>query len=342
MVLSRRQLLQMSSYGGLGLITSNLLSQPRQARAGMSAEMPLIMQLDWKFNVQFAGLLLADGVGLYADNDVAIELLPWASGIVVPEVVAADPRVMGCAEQNLILEAQAAGAPIKALATMFQASPLGLMTLPNAEIADLEDLIGKKVGMHVDGLAVMELVQGVSGFAPDAIEVIEIPYENKFDRLLSGELAAIQCYAVDEPIGFESLHGFVPKVLNLADYGYEAYAQVIVAHNELIESAPEQISRFLKGTFGGWSMVLEDIPAAAEQVVANYVEPGSKYEDVAYQTQSLELIAEYMLLGIEPEALGTIDRDRWMRMAQRFEAYGIIELAPAQEDSLASGFWPAV
>lgn len=342
MVLSRRQLLQLSSYGGLGLVASSLLNRPKPARADMGSQMPLVMQLDWKFNVQFAGLLLADGVGVYADNDVAIDLLPWQSGIVVPEVVAADPGVMGCAEQNLILAAQAAGAPIKALATMFQASPLGLMTLPEADIENLEDLIGKKVGMHVDGLAVMELVQGVSGLPADAIDVVEIPYENKFDRLLSGELAAIQCYAVDEPIGFNSAHGFVPAVLNLADYGYEAYAQVIVAHNELIESAPEQISRFLQATFRGWSMVLADIPAAAEQVVANYVEPGSKYEDVAYQTQSLELIAEYMLLGIEPAALGTIDRDRWMRMAQRFADYGIIETAPALENSLASGFWPLV
>ena len=48
----------------------------------------------------------------------------------------------------------------------------------------------------------------------------------------------------------------------------------------------------------------------------DYVEPGSKYEDIAYQTQSLELIADYMRLGIEPAALGTIDSDRWMRMAQ--------------------------
>lgn len=341
MELSRRQLLQVSSYGGLGWVASELLRQPRLAQAQMGAETPLMMQLDWKFNVQFAGLLLADKARLYPENDVAIEILPWASGIVVPEVVAADPAVLGCAEQNLILAAQAAGAPIKALATMFQASPLGLMTLPETEITTLQDLIGKKVGMHVDGLAVMELVQGVSGFPPGAIDVLEIPYGNKFERLISGELDAIQCYAVDEPIGFASLYNVVPAVLNLADYGYEAYAQVIVAHNELIETAPEQIRRFLQSTFAGWSMALVDIPSAAEAVVANYVEPGSKYEDVPYQTQSLTLIAEYMLLGIEPAALGTIDRDRWMRMAQRFVEYGIIDTAPTLDDSLAAGFWPA-
>ncbi|MEL6139093.1 MAG: ABC transporter substrate-binding protein [Cyanobacteria bacterium J06628_6] len=340
MRLSRRQILQLSAYGGLGIAAATLLDQRPSARASAQSDMPLTMQLDWKFNVQFAGLLLADGAGLYASENIAVELLPWESGILVPDVVAENPMVMGCAEQNLILAAQAAGAPIKAVATMFQASPLALMTLPDAEITSMDDLVGKKVGVHVDGLAVMELVQGVSEFTPGAIEVVEIPYEDKYDRLLSGELAAIQCYAVDEPIGFEGTYGIAPDVLNLADYGYEAYAQVIVAHNELIETAPNQIAQFLEATFAGWSMTLADIPAAAEQVVANYVEPGSKYEDVSYQTRSLELVAEYMLLGIESDALGTINPERWLRMAERFAEYGIIDAAPDPAASLTTDFWP--
>ena len=317
--LSRRQLLTWGSYAGLGLVASRLGHQPAWAQALSSMQqkaMPLTMQLDWKFNVQFAGLLLADERGLYADENVAVALKPWESGIVVPETVAQNADIIGCAEQNLVLAAQAAGAPIKAVATMFQASPLGLMTLPSTGITSLEDLVGKKVGMHVDGLAVMELVQGANGLDSGAIEVVEIPYENKFEQLLSGELAAIQCYAVDEPIAFIAQTEIVPDVLKLADYGYEAYAQVIFANNELIETNPDQIRGFLQGTFGGWALALEDIPAAAATVGANYVEPGSKYEDIAYQTQSLELIADYMRLGIEPAALGTIDSDRWMRMAQ--------------------------
>lgn len=336
MTLSRRQLLQLSGYGGLGLAANMLVSKHSRAQA-MSA---LTMQLDWKFNVQFAGLLLADGLGLYSAEGVAVDLRPWESGVVVPEVVAANPSVIGCAEQNLILAAQADGAPIKAVATMFQASPLGLMTLPDSEISTLEDLIGKKVGMHIDGLAVMALVQGASDLGGTAIDVVEIPYESKYDLLLSGELAAIQCYAVDEPLGFANQYQVVPNVLKLADYGYEAYAQVIFAHNELIATAPEQISGFLRGTFGGWAIALEDIPAAASTVVADYVEPGSKYKDVAYQTASLELISEYMLLGIEHPSLGIIDSDRWMRMAEQFVVYNIIETVPSLEASLTQEFWP--
>lgn len=303
--------------------------------------MPLTMQLDWKFNVQFAGLLMADYRRLYADAGLSVVLKPWESGMVVPDVVAANPMTLGCAEQNLILSAQAEGAPIRAIATMFQASPLGLMTLPDSDISSLDDLKGKAVGMHVDGLDVMKLVKGVSGFADDAIKVTEIPYEDKYARLLSGELAAIQCYAVDEPIGFEAQSGIEPAVLRLSDFGYEAYAQVIFAHTDLLAAEPEAVKRFLGATFSGWQTTLANLPAAAERVVSDYVDPESKYNDLDYQTRSLALIADYMLLGIDPPALGTINGDRWMLMAQRFADYGIINAAPAAEDSLDMGFWPA-
>ncbi|MBD1918326.1 ABC transporter substrate-binding protein, partial [Phormidium sp. FACHB-77] len=238
MSLRRRQLIKYAGMLGLGVGASNLLPG---FSAPSRAALPLTMQLDWKFNVQFAGLLMADHLGLYQDSGLAISLKPWESGMVVPDEVAENPMVIGCAEQNLILSAQANGAPIRAVASMFQASPLALMSLPESEISTLADLVGKKVGVHVDGLQVMELVQGVSNLAPGDIEVVEIPYENKNDLLMSGEFAAIQCYAVDEPIGFKAASGIEPAILNLSDYGYEAYAQVIFAHADLLTSEPDVV-----------------------------------------------------------------------------------------------------
>lgn len=340
MVLSRRRLLQYAGLMGLGVGANALLSAG--ATPGRAATLPLTMQLDWKFNVQFAGLLMADAENFYADKGLAVALKPWESGMVVPEQVVADPMTVGCAEQNLILSAQAEGAPIRAIATMLQASPLALMTLPESGITTLDQLVGKSVGVHVDGLEVMELVLGISGLGPDAIDVMEIPYEDKYERLLSGELAAIQCYAVDEPIGFAAQTGIEPVIMRLGDYGYEAYAQVIFAHTDLIESEPAAVKNFLAATFKGWQLSLADVPAAARLVVERYVEPESKYNDLAYQTQSLELIKDYMLLGIEPTQLGTISPERWMLMAERFADFGIIEAAPELEASLTMGLWPPI
>ena len=117
----------------------------------------MVFQLDWFFNAQFAGVFLADRFGYFRDAGVSMTIKPWADGLNGVMEVAEGRADFACAEQNLILEAQAKGAPVKAVATMFQASPFGLMAPPfgegsDIELTSLEALIGEDVGVHIDGL----------------------------------------------------------------------------------------------------------------------------------------------------------------------------------------------
>lgn len=338
MAINRRSLLKFSGYFGAATAATSLgWLKPSALEAAEMTEM--IMQLDWKFNVQFAGLLLAEHLGLYSKKGVSVALKPWESEMIVPDVVAASPMTIGCSEQNLILEAQARGIPLKAIATMFQASPYALMTLPNSNLKTLPDLIGKKVGVHADGVKVLELVKGVNGLKPEDIEVIEIPYENKLDRLLNGELDALQCYAVDEPIGFTQRVGEAPILLPMDQYGYKAYAQVFFTTDTMMQQHPEQVKAFLEASFEGWKLALADIPGTAKLVAEVYAEKDSKYTDVAYQQKSLELVGEYVMRDINPEQLGMIVPDQWQQTTDLMAQYGIIETAPDPQSSLDLSLW---
>lgn len=305
-----------------------------------AAATQLTMQLDWFFNVQFAGVFLAEDSGLYRTAGLDVAIKPWADGVDVPQLVAEDTMALGCGEQNIVLAAQAAGAPIKAVATMFQASPSGLMTHPESGIASLDDLRGKRVGMHIDGVRVMNLVKGVNGIADEEIEIVEIPYEGKFDRVVDGEFAAVQCYVVDEPIGVEASFGVKPTVLRFSDYGFTSYAQVIMVNDQLLATHPDAVRAFLAATFAGWNQALADIPATAKIVAGQYAADGSKYTDVDYQANSLELIGDYVKLNVGPEGIGVIDPATWTEASELMVNYGIIDALPALEASLATGFWP--
>ena len=331
-----RRRLMATSLAAIAVSTAGSRWAPVSAAATQ-----LTMQLDWFFNVQFAGVFLAEDSGLYRDAGLDVAIKPWADGVDVPQLVAADTMALGCGEQNIVLAAQAAGAPIKAVATMFQASPSGLMTHPENGIASLDDLRGKKVGMHIDGIRVMNLVKGVNGIADDEIAIIEIPYEGKFDRVLDGEFAAVQCYVVDEPIGVEAAFGVEPTVLRFSDYGFTSYAQVIIANDQLLATHPDAVRAFLAATFAGWSQALADIPAAAELVAGQYAADGSKYRDVAYQARSLELIGDYVRLNVGSDGIGVIDPATWTEASELMANYGIIDVSPSPKASLAAGFWPA-
>jgi NitT/TauT family transport system substrate-binding protein len=337
--MKRRALLQYSGYFSAATLAtaSGLIKIPSSQAA--TANPDLTMQLDWLFNVQFAGLLLADHLGLYAQKGLNVAIKPWESDMVVPDTVSNTPLMIGCSEQNLILEAQAKGAPLKAIATMFQASPYALMSMPDSGIAQLCDLVGKRVGIHVDGLKVMELVKGVNGLSPDQIEVVEIPYEDKLERLISGEFAAIQCYAVDEPIGFTQKVGQAPILLPMDSYGYKAYAQVFFTTNSLLDQYPDQVQAFLSASFEGWKMALMDIPGTARLIAERYVTADSKYTDVDYQTQSLQLVADYITRGITSAQIGQISPEQWMQTADLMAQYGIIDAAPSPQVSLDLSLW---
>ncbi|KAG7359692.1 NMT1/THI5 like domain containing protein [Nitzschia inconspicua] len=302
--------------------------------ASCAENSPLVnmsFQLDWRFNAQFAGIFMADASGNMTKAGVNLEIRPWEDGINAIDEVAEGRADFACAEQNLIIAAQAAGSPVKAVATMFQFSPYGLMAPPDGavELTSLEALEGFSVGVHVDGIKVMELVKGVNGLAD--INVTEIPYADKWDRVVRGEMAAVQCYVIDEPIGVHTNYGVQPMVLRLSDHGLLSTAQTIVVSEETLESRGDLVTKVLGAIFQGWIVALADKPTAAAIIVNDYVPDDSVYKDIAYQTATLELLEPYVL--VEGRPIGVIDPEVWANAAELMLEYGIVNSLP---DDLSS------
>lgn len=316
------------------------MAAPAVLTGKAAAATPLAFQLDWKFNAQFAGLFVAEADGLYDAAGLDVAISQWADGVNVADLVASGAADLGCAEQNLIIGAQAAGAPVKALATMFQASPYGLMAPADRPLSSLDDLLGERVGVHVDGVKVMALVKGVNGLADDAFGVVEIPYADKFERAASGDLRAVQCYVIDEPIGVEAATGARPSVMKLSDHGFVSTAQTIFASEAVLAEKPEAVTAFLAATFEGWRRALADKEAAAEVTVERFVPEGSVYKDVPYQVEVLRLLEPYVTGEGAVETIGLIDPDRWALAARQMAEYGIVDALPDLEASLAPGFYP--
>ena len=309
-----------------------------QAGAGLipwRSSQSLTMQLDWRLNAQFAGLCVAQARGEYRRRGLRVTLRAAPPDMDVIETVVSQPQTVGCAEESLILDAQAKGVEVVAIAAMLQNSPLGLMSLPQSPISQLEQLSGKRVGVHSDGLKALQLVLQKQRFPSDQIDIIQIPYSNKYQRLLDGELDAVQCYALDEPLDFARRLGQAPTVLTFKDYGFEAYSQVIFAPSELLAANPQAIRQFLAATFAGWRWATRHPAKTAQLLVRKYVEPD--YRDIEYQTQSLIRIADYV--QAEPRPIGVIDPERWQRSAQQLAQAGLIQATPAMDASIDLHFW---
>ncbi|MEO1590585.1 MAG: ABC transporter substrate-binding protein [Cyanobacteria bacterium J06632_22] len=286
----------------------------------------LTMQLDWLLTTQFAGLMVAEAKGLYQQQGITVALQPAAPDIEVVETVATQRDTLGCVEQAVLLAAQAAGVEVSAVATMLQASPLALISDASLALQTPQDLIGKHIGLHEDGLKALDLVLTQYGIEPTQVDRTLIPYTDQFEPLTSGRFDAIQCYALDEPLDYARQTGREPVLLKLSDFGFDAYAQVIFASNRLLAERPQAVQQFLTATFEGWRQALEAIPATATLIATQYKD--SNVPDEAYQRETLKRLKPYVLAA--PAHPGTISSARWWRAAQQLADCGLIQSVPQQ------------
>ncbi|MEO0456404.1 MAG: ABC transporter substrate-binding protein, partial [Cyanobacteria bacterium P01_A01_bin.114] len=185
----------------------------------------------------------------------------------------------------------------------------------------------------------LELVIGVNQLDRQSIEIVEIPYAEKQSHLRQGDYDAIQCYHLDEPIAFAAETGIQPIILQLSDYGFDGYSQVIFTPRDFLEGSSDIVQRFLTATFDGWGRAIADIPSTAHLIATRYAK--GAYASEPYQAASLAIVADYVQKGLvkkgrSPDPLGYISPQRWRKTAQQFKTYGLIKKLPDLEKSLTA------
>ncbi|MGB0370341.1 MAG: ABC transporter substrate-binding protein [Opitutales bacterium] len=290
---------------------------------------PVVMQLDWKFNVQFAGLYQAVEQGYFEDEGLAVELkeVPKDYDIFSPVVGHADLR-FGCSESNRILMESSGGMPLVALATMFQGSPMGWISLESTGIESVADFRGKKIGVHEDGVFVIDLALRKNGLADVPFETFEVGHSP--EALLSGKADLVQGYVLDEFVKYRKVSPEPLRIVMAKDNGYLAYSQVIYADKATVAKYPEKTRGFLRAVQKGWEYVDQNREATVDLVLSKY----SPQLDRDYQLESLD---EVMKL-VKPEgmvALSPMDRAVWEGSMNEFIGVGLMEEA-ADLDALVT------
>jgi len=164
--------------------------------------------LDYYPSAQFAGLHVANRLGLFLKKGLEVNLLPPpGAGGDEPALVcnmqrAFDKESGGCAsetpqlalgtvEQNVLIPAVARGVQSMAFASMMQRCPLALAALPGTKLGSGADLHGKRIGMHVDSI---ELMCSLMALSESTAQVVEVQRAQKVQDLISSKVDAIQIY----------------------------------------------------------------------------------------------------------------------------------------------------
>ena len=264
------------------------------------------LQLDWLPNAQFAGILYAQSAGWYRQAGIDLTILDWTPYTNQVDALASDRTLLVSTEDNLLIRARSKGAPVKAIGVMMQFSGIGWMALADSGIQSIPDLRGKRLGIHPDGEAAIQLALRHYGMAWSDVEIQEVGYDYA-TLLMNRQVDAMQCLLMVEPLEVAALGQQVNTIRGF-DLGYQVYAQVIATTDRLIEQHGEELVRFLQVTFDGWRAAFANPTRSAEIVVADYL------PDANPQLQAQMLIAMQPIFtgAVGLHRLGWMERERWL------------------------------
>ncbi len=271
----------------LKLIVAALVALFWASPVTLTAGTKVVVQLDWIPNAQFAGLLVAKERGWYADAGLDVEIVPVDQKTLDPVTpVTAANNVVGCADGLALLRARAEGKPIKAFATMLQASPLGIIALRGRGVEKLADLAGKTIGLHAYDRPQLAIMLAGAGLKLEDVKVKEIGDDTA--SLPAGVIDAQVVYLIDEKVALET-RGISLNVFPGYEHGYLTYSQVYFAREDFLKDQPEVLRSFLAASNRGWQEALGEPEATAGMLVAKYV-PGT---DPEYQKRTIQELQRF-------------------------------------------------
>ncbi|MBL6986876.1 MAG: EAL domain-containing protein [Methylobacter sp.] len=280
-----------------------------------SAE-PIHLQLRWHHQFQFAGYYAALEKGYYKKVGLDVIIHEGAPEKEPIKEVLQGHAQYGEANSELLLE-RLRGAPLVALAAIFQHSPSVLIARKDAGIFSPDDLVGKKImlsnqTMDADFVAMFNN----EGIDRSLLHVIPSSYE--IDDLVNGKVDAFNSYLSNEPY-FLNQQGIEFTILNPRSYGIDFYSDILFTTENELKQHPERVKAFRQASLEGWYYAMNH-PKEIIDLLLN------KYK-VAKSRGHLEFEANAIRSLIIPDVidLGHMNPWRWRHMAETFIQAGMVE-----------------
>lgn len=260
------------------------------------------VQLKWHHQTQFAGNYVAEAKGWYRAEKLAVQHRPWKVGDPTPiERVISGAANIGITSQTQFLVEREKGAPIVAIAAIYQKSPVGFFTLKSSGIKHPRDFVGKSIAFA--GTHEIHLKALLKRLNLDLAGLRLVPYGFDLTPFYKGEVAIWAGYIMNQPVDAR-LAGYQVNIIFPDDYGVHNYDDIVFTTEEVIRRNPALVERWLRATLRGWRYAVEHPEEATE--VALKVDPALKREK-----QIAMLLASIPLIHTGEHPIGWMTREVW-------------------------------
>jgi NitT/TauT family transport system substrate-binding protein len=277
----------------------------------------ITLQADWYPQPEHGGFYTALAKGYYKDEGLDMTILPGGPYISVEKQVSAGRAQFGMGSSDKVLESNAAGQSLVAVAATMQHDPQGIMVRKDSPIHSFSDLNGHSVAIKVGESTWFEFV--VKRFKLDNVHVV--PAMMNVSNFVADPQYIQQAFATSEPF-FAHQAGVETRVLLVSDAGYSPY-RVMYTTRDYFQQHPGIVAKFVRASLKGWKDYLND-PTAAHSMIAR-LNPALNPEWMQFTWQRLR--DGHFVAGEDPSGaqLGQMDPKRWATMYEQLVDLKVID-----------------
>ncbi|MBN2706394.1 MAG: diguanylate cyclase [Deltaproteobacteria bacterium] len=241
------------------------------------------LQLDWKFQFQFAGFIAAVEKGFYRAAGLDVTLHEYQAGSDTVAQVLRQKATYGLHNTSLVI-ADGKLLPTVLLATYSQRSPLVFVTSP--QIHNPRELMGKTIMGTKNELKYGALALMLDHFNINAANSNIIEHSFSIDAFIEGKVDASSAFLSNEILDLDQ-KGVKYNIIDPFDYGfYMSAVNLFTSRDEALHHS-DRTRRFIEASNKGWEYALTHADEMVELIHHKYT-PQRSLEALKFEAGVVE------------------------------------------------------
>ena len=271
------------------------------------------LQLKWTHAFQFAGYYMAVEKGFYEKAGLSVNLQEAGPGTDPVKLVLGGAAEFGVGTSSLLLERHA-GAPVVALAVIFQHSPQILVARQDQSLQSVHDLKGKRVMFEAQS-AELKAYLRQEGIDDAALHVL--PHSFNTRDLIEGRVDGMSAYSTTELFELNQA-GFPYQLYSPRAVGIDFYGDNLFTTEQQIKEHPARVAAFRAASLQGWQYAMAHPEEAIDLILTHY---SKKHPRAFYQFEAHQMAPLLQSSLIE---VGYMNPGRWRHIAQTYASLGLL------------------
>jgi signal transduction histidine kinase/ABC-type nitrate/sulfonate/bicarbonate transport system substrate-binding protein len=275
------------------------------------------LQLSWFDQFQFAGYYMAKQKGFYEDLGLDVEIKPFEFGVDIPKSVNDGKIDFAVGRETLILE-KIKNPNIVALYSLFQSTPLILLSTKESEINTIYDFSNKKIMTTIDDASEVSLKAMITSNKVKIENLTFLKHTHNINDLINKNTDVISAYISKAPFWLEK-EGIAYNIFDPKKYGFDMYSDMLYTNQNLINYDLNTVLLFKKASLKGWEYAYANQAESVDLILKDYNGQNLQKDELLYEANELKKLSYFKTAN-----LGEIRKDKIQRIYDLYNVMGLV------------------